>query len=89
MEDGTPVSAVSDVIGRPDVASRQALIGGGHVCWTGRGDGDLAGSGPAVERRRRQVVDLPWTVLRQVHGNQVAVVRSPGEGSGMRGRRGR
>jgi hypothetical protein len=83
VEDGTPVSAVPDVDSRPDAASQHALIGGGHVRWTGRGDGDLAGSGAVVERRRRQVVDLPWTVPRQVHGKAVAVVRSPGERSGV------
>ncbi len=65
------------------VASQRALAGGGHVRWSGRHDGDLSGSGPAVERRRQQVVGLPWTVLRQVHGHRVTVVRSPGDGSGM------
>jgi len=75
VEDGTPVSVAPD--------SQQALIGGTQVRWSGRRDGDLAGSGPAVERRRQQVVALPWTVPRQVHGNHVTVVRAPGEGSGM------
>lgn len=62
--------------------SQRALVGGAHVRWSGRGEGDLAGSGPEVERRRHQIVALPWTVLRQVHGNQAVVVRAPGEGSG-------
>ncbi|MGI8752604.1 MAG: polyphenol oxidase family protein [Acidimicrobiales bacterium] len=98
MEDGTPVSAAFDVVTTSDdrrcasttllraasgqVPTQHALIGGGHVRWSDRRDGDLAGSGPAVERRRQQVVGLPWTVLHQVHGHQVMVVGSPGEGSG-------
>ncbi|MBO0731516.1 MAG: polyphenol oxidase family protein, partial [Acidimicrobiaceae bacterium] len=31
---------------------------------------------------RVQLVNLPWTVLRQVHGARVVTVASPGEGSG-------
>lgn len=36
----------------------------------------------AVERRRRAVLDRPWSWLRQVHGDRVIVVRAPGEGAG-------
>ena len=35
-----------------------------------------------VETRRRAVVDLDWTWLRQVHGNTVVHVESPGGGAG-------
>jgi YfiH family protein len=42
----------------------------------------MAGSGQLTERRRRAVVDLPWTVLQQVHGPRVVVVESPGAESG-------
>jgi hypothetical protein len=66
----------------PAVAAHQDLRGGGHVRWSGRREGDVAGSGSAVELRRRQIVDLPWTVLRQVHGRRVITVRAPGDGSG-------
>jgi YfiH family protein len=38
----------------------------------------MAGAGAAVERRRRTVVDLPWTVLNQVHGARVVTVEHPG-----------
>jgi YfiH family protein len=54
------------------------LDGGVRVCSTGWAQGDLAGSSQAVDDRRRAVVDLPWTVLKQVHGARVAVVESPG-----------
>ncbi len=56
---------------------------------TGRDDGDMGHTGayvhavhPDVERRRRAVVDLPWTWLRQVHGDRVIRVTRPGEGAG-------
>ena len=58
------------------------LAGGIRVRSTGFGQGDLAGDGPAVERRRRAVVDLPWSVLHQVHGARVLLVERPGAGSG-------
>jgi YfiH family protein len=35
-----------------------------------------------IDRRRRAVVDLPWTVLRQVHGSRVVVVERPGAAAG-------
>jgi YfiH family protein len=40
--------------------------------------------GADVEARRRAVVDLPWTWLRQVHGDSVVRVTAPGEGAGRR-----
>jgi YfiH family protein len=58
------------------------LAGGIRVRSTGWAQGDLGGAGPAVERRRRAVVDLPWTVLRQVHGARVVVVEGPAAASG-------
>ncbi len=54
------------------------LAGGTRVVSTGWAQGDMAGSGPVVERRRRAVVDLPWTVLNQVHGARVVTVEEPG-----------
>lgn len=64
------------VPGRPTVEYR----------FTERTDGDLAvnsGTDVLVDRRRR-VVDLPWTWLEQVHGDEVVVVRSPGGDCGRR-----
>jgi YfiH family protein len=59
------------------------------VVFTGRDAGDLGHGGeyvravrPEVEARRRAVVDLPWTWLRQVHGDRVVVVAEPGGGAG-------
>ena len=37
---------------------------------------------PAVEARRRAVVDRPWSWVRQLHGAEVLVVDSPGGGAG-------
>lgn len=58
------------------------LSGGVRVASTGWRQGDLVGVGPVVERRRRAVVDLPWTLLRQVHGARVVTVDHPGAASG-------
>lgn len=58
------------------------LAGPARVACTGWSSGDLAGEGETVDRRRRRVVDLPWTVLRQVHGARVVTVDLPGGGSG-------
>ena len=58
------------------------LSGGTRVLCTGWAHGDMAGDGPLAERRRRSVVDLPWTVLRQVHGARVVVVDHPGGAAG-------
>jgi polyphenol oxidase len=58
------------------------LAGSVRVRSTGCAQGDLAGPGPTVARRRRSVVDLPWTVLDQVHGSRVVVVDAPGGAAG-------
>jgi hypothetical protein len=58
------------------------LAGGVRVRSTGWSQGDLAGEGGKVEARRRAVVDLPWTVMRQVHGARVVIVEGPGGASG-------
>jgi polyphenol oxidase len=58
------------------------LAGAVRVRSTGCAQGDLAGDGPAVGRRRRSVVDLPWTVLAQVHGSRVVTVDGPGAAAG-------
>lgn len=58
------------------------LVGGVRARSTGWAHGDLAGSGTKVEARRRTVVDLPWTVLKQVHGARVVVVEGPGAACG-------
>ncbi len=65
------------------------LPGGGWARFTGRADGDMGHGGayvhdvePEVAVRRRAVVDLPWTWLRQVHGDAVVRVDRPGGGAG-------
>lgn len=55
------------------------LCGGAHVVCTGWPHGDTAGDGERVEARRRSAVDLPWTVLVQVHGARVVTVEHPGD----------
>ncbi len=59
-----------------------SLAGGIRVRSTGCAQGDLAGAGPAVEARRAAVVNLPWTLLTQVHGARVVIVDEPGAASG-------
>jgi YfiH family protein len=61
------------------------------VAFTGRAEGDMGHGGaavvtvrPDVEQRRRAVVDLPWTWLRQVHGAHVVRVGEPGDAAGAR-----
>lgn len=48
--------------------------------------GDLAVTLPPneLEARRRELVDLPWTWLTQVHGADVVTVTRPGEHAGAR-----
>jgi len=65
------------------------LSGGGWARFTARPDGDMGHGGAYVHRvspkvavRRRAVVDLPWTWLRQVNGAGVVTVTSPGGGAG-------
>src|SRR3954454_11031418 len=62
-----------------------------RVAFTGRAEGDMGHGGdavvnvrPDVAARRRAVVDLPWTWLRQVHGADVARVDRPGDKAGWR-----
>ena len=62
------------------------------VAFTGRAEGDMGHGGervvavkPGVAARRRVVVDLPWTWLRQVHGSRVVRVAGPGDGAGAVG----
>ena len=62
-----------------------------QVAFTGRAEGDMGHGGGRVEtvradvaERRRAVVDLPWTWLRQVHGTEVVRVDEPGGGAGAR-----
>jgi YfiH family protein len=50
--------------------------------FSDRSDGDLAPGSADVDHRRQRVVDLPWTWLRQVHGNEVLLVDRPGGGAG-------
>jgi YfiH family protein len=67
------------------VASHPAewqLAGGIRVRSTGCSQGDLAGCGPQIDRRRKAVADVPWTVLQQVHGARVIVVDEPGGQTG-------
>ena len=64
------------------VPAEWTLTGGAKVLSTGWESGDLSGEGPLVEKRRRAVVDLPWTVLQQVHGSRVVAVERPGAGRG-------
>lgn len=47
--------------------------------FTDRRHGDLAIHSQGVERRRAEVVNLPWTWLNQVHGSEVVVVDVPGQ----------
>lgn len=62
------------------VATGRRLPGGAQVRWTARADGDLADLGPDGDERRRAIADVPWTVLRQVHGRDVVTVTEPGGG---------
>jgi YfiH family protein len=48
----------------------------------GHGGAFVTTVAPDVEARRRAVVDLEWTWLRQVHGHDVVRVDSPGAGAG-------
>lgn len=81
MGEDLTAPAVSGVATAGGTVTR-SLRGGARMCWSGRADGDMAGSGHGVAARRRSLVDLPWSVLRQVHGARVEIVRSPGGGYG-------
>jgi YfiH family protein len=58
------------------------LAGNAHVLSTAWSHGDMAGSGPPVEARRRAAVALPWTLLNQVHGARVVTVERAGGATG-------
>ena len=65
------------------------LPAGARARFTGRPEGDLGHGGvyvtevaPDVAARRRTVLDLRWTWLRQVHGDTVVRVDGPGEKAG-------
>ena len=67
------------------------LPGNVSVRFTGRDEGDMGHGGvyaheveSQVAERRRAVLDLPWTWLRQVHGDEVVRVDAPGGGAGTR-----
>jgi YfiH family protein len=55
-----------------------------HVRFSRAADGDFAVGQPAdvLAARRRALVPLPWTWLRQVHGDRVVVVDEPGARAG-------
>ena len=55
-----------------------------RVRFSSAAEGDLAieAPQPALDERRAQLVPLPWTWLKQVHGNDVAVVHHPGAAAG-------
>lgn len=56
--------------------------GRGQVVFTGRAEGDLGLASGDPDQRRRSVVDLPWSVARQVHGSGVVEVAGAGQGNG-------
>ena len=67
------------------------LPGGARARFTGRAEGDLGHAGvyvtevsPEVAARRKAVLELPWSWLRQVHGDTVVVVDGPGHQAGTR-----
>jgi YfiH family protein len=67
------------------------MVGVVNVVFTSRAEGDLGHGGEYVhsvrsdvDARRRAVVDLPWTWLRQVHGARVVRVTEPGGAAGQR-----
>jgi YfiH family protein len=68
-------------------------LGPAEVRFTGRAEGDLGHGGAYVQldeldagvvARRAMVCPLPWTWLRQMHGDAVVVVGAPGEGAGTK-----
>ena len=68
----------------------EAAVGGALIRFTGRGEGDLGHGGtyveveavlPDVMARRAAVLDVPWSWVRQVHGNGVVIVDRPGGGA--------
>jgi copper oxidase (laccase) domain-containing protein len=54
------------------------------VTVTERADGDFSVHRSDVDRRRRALVDLPWTWLHLEHGTTVVQVVEPGDHAGVR-----
>lgn len=84
---GAPLltSARSLVVARNVPPSSGSVV---HVCWTVRADGDFHRTEVALdelERRRRGLVDLPWTMLDEHHGTVAVRVDAPGEHDGAPG----
>jgi len=77
-----PLGTTGPVHRTGPVPAEWQLGSGARVVCTGWAQGDLAGEGPAVDRRRGRVVQRPWSVLRQVHGARVLVIEQPGDGCG-------
>jgi YfiH family protein len=77
----SPTVTESHGYGHPGWSQR--IAGVAALRCSDRATGDLAGDGPEVEGRRRSLVDLPWTRLRQVHGAGVVHVRGRGDGVGV------
>ena len=76
---------------KPGLRGPAVQLWSASVRFTGRDQGDMGHGGryvvevePDVAARRRAVVDLPWTWLRQVHGADVVHVGGPGDGAGTR-----
>ena len=71
---------------RTDLVTEVQLPCGARARFTGAAEGDLSVAGhvepDVLAERRRAVVDVPWTWLRQVHGAGVVVVDRPGAGAG-------
>jgi YfiH family protein len=72
---------------RPDGLDRSYELPDGrraHVRFTGVADGDLSVRLPApvLSATRTRNLDLPWTVLHQVHGGGVVEVEFPGDRAG-------
>lgn len=59
-----------------------------HVRWSRRSDGDFHRTDVAfdeLERRRRSLVDLAWTMLDEQHGTTAVEVEVPGQHDGAVG----
>jgi YfiH family protein len=77
------VSLTSTVAGSGAPGDPLLLAGGVNVIWTSRLEGDLGTrAGGDVELRRRAVLDATWDWVDQVHGDHVALVRTPGSVAG-------
>ena len=77
--------------GATTAPGRATVLGPAKVVFTDRGDGDMGHGGdyvfevsPAVDARRRAVIDRPWVWLRQVHGSEVLLAGPGPRGAGRR-----